>query len=631
MLNRSEIIRRIRKRYQRRDALNLSAVKREEPELVDAVYLVQPYLGWKGALEEAGISYEKIRVYIRETVECQLCGKRFQLLIGHLMQVHLITPQDYREQYPGAELASEQFRAAKTGRVYVESHPEFIKHWEPIYTREYVLDRLNEYARRGFCMDSDTMYRIDCALVAAVRNYVKTDWDDGLRLIGVDPVEHRALVRDDDYTLEDFRQWLNSREQQGLDCTFGVLMQERDESRRALRMLTWAKRQYGNWRAALLAAGVDLSKPIFGEHRFLSPQDVKAEIKRLKDAGNNLTHRAVCLLPQGTQLTSAGVRFFGTWEAALDSARVPARLRGRRVNYETADDIRQAIATRIENQYGLSPIDLYYGSRADVPLWKKSFEHFESWQNAVAQAGGSAAHRREAAQSPFSSRAKVTAELKRRAHAGQLLARRVMTYNDQDKSLYVMAIGFFGSWQAAVRSAGVDPKTYHEWNLKPKRKYAEKEDILAEIRQRQLRGQPLNARSLTNGEHRDAPLWYTARKLFGGFKQAIQAAGIDYQQVVRKQQDYDAMKNRTYRTYSTRKEVIEEIQRRIRESLPVTYRALAHGDQGIRDIALLNTGKSFFADDWDRALQAAGVDLKAIQPEWVRQRKRNLKLKNNNK
>jgi len=626
-MKRSDAIRKIRARYQRREPLNLSAVKREDPELVDAVYQIQPYMGWKGALEAAGISYGDIRVKIRETVECKLCGKRLMLLTRHLMQTHLITPDEYREEYPDAELASEQLREAMTGRLYVEPHPEFLKHWEPVYTREYVLDRLNEYARRGFWMDTETICQIDCGLVSALRSYVTTDWDECLRLIGVNPVEHRGLVKDDDFTLDDFRQWLNSREQQGLDCTFGVVQQERDEARRAPRLLVWGLRQFGNWRAALQAAGVDLSKPVFGEHRFLSPQDVKTEIKRLKDAGCDLSHTAVCLLPQGTQLTSAGIRFFGTWEAALDAVKVPRVLRGRRVTYVTADDVRQAIATRIEHQYGLSPFELYYGSRSDVPLWKKSFEHFGSWRNAVAEAGGSAEQRRQAAQTPFSSRAKVTAELTRRAGAGKLLARRKMTIDEQDKHLYVMALGFFGSWQAAVRSAGVDPKSYHEWNLKPIRKYTEEKDILAEIRRRRRTGEPLNARGLTHGEHQDAPLLYAARKLFGGWEQAIQAAGIDYQQVAKKQQDYDSMKDRTYRTYSTRKEVIEEIQRRIRESLPVTYRALMHGVMSVRDNALLNSGKSFFADDWDRALRAAGVDLKTVQPEWVRQRKRKLKHK----
>jgi hypothetical protein len=87
------------------------------------------------------------------------------------------------------------------------------------------------------------------------------------------------------------------------------------------------------------------------------------------------------------------------------------------------------------------------------------------------------------------------------------------------------------------------------------------------------------------------------------------------------------MKDRTYQTYTTRKEVTSEIQRRIQKQLPVTYRALAHGSQEIRDNPLLVAGKKFYSGDWDKALRAAGVDLKAIQPDWVRDRKKRNKAK----
>ncbi len=624
-MKRTEIIRKIRKRYVSREPLNLSAVKREDPDLVDAVYAIEPYLGWRDALEEAGIGYGDIRVELRATVECRLCGKHLEMLNGHLTQTHGITPDEYREEYPDAQFASEQLREAMTGRLYNNPHPDYLQHWEPIYTREYVLDRLHEYARQGFWMDMESIGQIDCSLVAAVGHYAEMDWDDSLRAIGVDPAENRGLVRDDDFAIEDFRGWLQEREQQGLDCTIGALRKELDPRGRFPLMLTWGLRRFGNWRTALVSAGVDLSKPIFGGHRFLSEREVKAEIKRLKDADADLSHTAVSLLPYGTQLTSAGIRFFGTWEAALDAARVPKRLRGKRKHYETANDVLHAIATRIENEFPLSPLELYFGSRSDIELWKKSFEHFGSWRKAVAEAGGNAKHGRQAGHTPFSTKAKVIAELKRRAAAGQLLARRELTSKEDDKQLYAMATGFFGTWQAAVRASGVDPKSYHEKNLNPKRKYTDPEHVLAAIRRRRREGQPLNARGLTHGDHQDAALLYTARKLFGSWQGAIDAAGIDYRNVARKQQDYESMKERTYRTYSTRQEVIDEIQRRVRESLPINHRALGHGEVDVRDWPLLRAGKAFFSGDWDRALRAAGVDLKKVQPDWVRRRKRKLK------
>lgn len=626
-MNRQYIIRKLRERYLHRMPLNISAVKRDDPKLVEAVYQVTPFWGWKTALEEAGIDYDKIRVEVLQTVECKICGEHFQQLSAHLMGIHEIQPEDYRETYPNAELVSEQRREQMTGSLRVKPHPEFLPHWEPIYTREYVLDRINTYAQEGFWMDVDTMTQIDVSLIAAARNYLGIDWDDSLRLIGLDPAEYRGLVRDDDYTLADLRQWLDDRERAGRNCTHGVLMLEFDEWHRRPRLFIWGLRQYGNWRAALQAAGVDLGKPIFGGHPFLSKEDVIAELQRLRDTTNDLSHTTVCLLPHGNHLTNAGAHLFGNWEAALDAAKVPQEQRVRQITYETASDVLTAISERIEHHFSLSPVDLYYGSRSDVPLWKKAFELFGSWRKAVKEAGGKAKHTKQAAETPFSTKTRVIAELKRRSQAGQVLAKREITHEEIDKQLYCMAIGYFASWPAAVRAAGFDPKAHHQKNLNPQRKYTEAQEIIDAIQVRHRRSQPLNARGLTHGDHPDAPLLYAARKVFGGWEEAITAAGIDYGRVARKQQDYDAMKNRNYRTYATQEEVIKEIQRRHKAKLPLTHRALTRGNPEVIDNALLVAGQKLFAGDWDQALVAAGLELSDVLPAWVLKRKANKEAK----
>ena len=626
-MNRKQITRRILERMTRRKALNLSAVKREDPDLVQAVYDVQPYWGWKAALHDAGIDYGDIRVEVLQSVECQICGKHLQALSNHLAVLHGITTVEYLDDYPDAELVSERLREQATGRLYTKPHPEFLQHWEPIYTREYVLDRINEYAQRDFWMDKETIGQIDCSLIAAARSYVDPDWDVCLRMINIDPTEYRGLMRDNDFTLKELRSWLNDRERKGLGCTHGVLIAECDEWRRPPRIFVWALRKFSNWRAALEATGVDLAKPVFGGHRFLTEEEVLAEIRRLKRLDSDLSHTGVQLLPHGGQLTSAGDRFFGNWTAALDAARIPKERRKRRASYETASDVIVAIESRINNQFSVAPLMLNYGSRSDIPLWKKAFELFGNWRNAVAEAGGTRDHQRDASLTPFPTKAKVIAELKRRKKQGQLLAIRENSQSETDKHLYVMAVGYLGSWREAVRAAGFDTKEYHEWNLNPPGKYKQEKDVLAAIRRRFRDKQPLNARGLTHGDHQDVPLLYTGRKLFGGWEQAVEAAGLDYNDVARKKQDYEAMKDRTYQTYTTRKEVTSEIQLRIQKQLPVTYRALAHGSHDIRDNPLLDAGKKLFSGDWDKALRAAGVDLKVIQPDWVRDRKKRNKAK----
>ena len=627
-MNRKQIITAIRQRFARRMALNLSAVKRDDPKLVRSVYRITPYWGWKSALADAGITYDKIRVEVQESVECRLCGHRYKLLNGHLIYGHNTTPAEYLEEFPDAELCSESFREGITGRYIVSPHPEFLPHWEPIYTPEYILDRLHGYAQGDFWLDFDTLSQMDGPLIGAIRDHLKISLDDALRQIGVEPAHYRGLVRDDDFTLKDFREWLAHREQQGLDTTLGAVFSEFDLKHRRPRLVVWARRKFGNWRAALEAAGVDLAKRVYGGHPFLTRQDVLKEIRRLQRADSDMSHRAVNLTPMGSKLTSAGTRFFGNWEAALNAAHVPKKQRQRRKPYETADDVLNAICSRIENQFSLIPHDVFTGTRPDILLWKKSFELFGSWRAAVKAAGASTAQLRDADKTMFATQPKVIAELKRRIKAGQVLAKSKMSSEDSDKQLYRMAIGYFGTWQTAVRAAGQDPKQYHEWNLNPPRKYLEKKDVVAAIRLRKRNRQAINARGLTNGEHPDAPLLYAARILFGGWPEAVQAAGLSYDSVARKQQDYSAMKGRTYRRYSTRDEVVNEIKRRLKSKLPVKYRVLAHGDPNVRDNSLLIAGKKLFGGDWDNALRAAGVDLSEFHPEWVVKRKANKRKRN---
>ena len=93
----------------------------------------------------------------------------------------------------------------------------------------------------------------------------------------------------------------------------------------------------------------------------------------------------------------------------------------------------------------------------------------------------------------------------------------------RDEALFNRAIFLFGSWDEAIRQAGLAPQ-----RLIPAARYTRPETILAEIRRRHQEGMPLNALAVTAGlkEHRDKALYRHGSRWFGSWNHAIAQAGL---------------------------------------------------------------------------------------------------------
>lgn len=89
--------------FRKRQALNISAVRQSHPELLEQAFAMQPFLGWKGALEAAEISYSQINVEIQEVVPCLICGRVYGSLVRPLASTHGATCEEYLEEHAGAE------------------------------------------------------------------------------------------------------------------------------------------------------------------------------------------------------------------------------------------------------------------------------------------------------------------------------------------------------------------------------------------------------------------------------------------------------------------------------------------------------------------------------------------------
>lgn len=132
------LTRRIAALHAKGEHLNLFAVRRRHPDLLDAVLALRPYWGWKKAIEAAGLDYASLRTELLDTVPCLLCGQDLGQLAKHLASEHGTTSEGYRDAFPGAELVSETKRRMR----YPESQDEGafpLPHWEPVWSREYVL------------------------------------------------------------------------------------------------------------------------------------------------------------------------------------------------------------------------------------------------------------------------------------------------------------------------------------------------------------------------------------------------------------------------------------------------------------------------------------------------------------
>ncbi|MFP4029659.1 MAG: hypothetical protein ACLFWL_17910 [Candidatus Brocadiia bacterium] len=83
----------------------------------------------------------------------------------------------------------------------------------------------------------------------------------------------------------------------------------------------------------------------------------------------------------------------------------------------------------------------------------------------------------------------------------------------------------FGSWDATLRAAGVDPsevRRYESWN---------REKVLRRIRERKRKGLPLNSKAM---QEDDCRLFNAALKRFQGWDKALEAAGVDPDEVYKR-------------------------------------------------------------------------------------------------
>ena len=168
---------------------------------------------------------------------------------------------------------------------------------------------------------------------------------------------------------------------------------------------------------------------------------------------------------------------------------------------------------------------------------------------------------------------------------------------DDDYALYVAAKAkrHFGSYDKALIYSGFDPK-----KVRVHKKAFTRQEIVRKIIDLHIHGRPLDHTHMKRGRYRR--YYYSVKGQFtGGWREAVETAGIDYVQCCQKKPN----------GWWTKERVIEQIKQLLLDGQPVNSGFVSD----VRNDLYL-AGSRRFTGGWNEALRASGVD-----PEKVRLRK----------
>ena len=611
-----QVVAAIRDLHRKDEPLNISAMKRRHPELIEAAYAVKPFWGWKRAIDAAGLDYRRIRVELEPYVTCRICGEEYSSLPMHVMAAHGATMEDYLADYPGADIMSEDLRARKTRLLSgLNRRPRAgaIPHWEPIWTPEYVLDRLWEYYSRGYLVDLPSMLRTESRLVAVAKTRFGTHFR-ALRCLGLEDrfrlrAERRQISR------QDVMGRIAARARAGKHLNYVAMISEVPDWG---QLLTAAKRHFGSWRNAVKAAGYVLPKlvpaPCRGPNAvpdggFPDRQSVIAAIRKHASAGLPLRYISVSRELGDSVLFWRRVRaLFGTWFRALMAAGykdAAQTRRGRTFRYSDRESVLAAIRQRARDGLPLRSTAVCRGTTdRDSGLVAAGSKLFGGWSRALTAAGFSdVAEQAASVRRPRYPDAKsVLAGIRKRARAGlSLRYSRVSHGAGGDYALIRDGSKFFGGWPRALVAAG-----FKRVAKGAGPRYPDGKSVLAGIRKRARAGLSLRSAMVEAGpDNRDANLVRWGRGYYGSWSKALLAAGC--------KKEAEAVRFGSAPRYPDRKSVLAGIRKRARAGLSLRHMAVSKPGHG-RDLPLLFTAKRIFGS-WPKALVAAGLEkeLKAFR------------------
>jgi hypothetical protein len=345
---------------------------------------------------------------------------------------------------------------------------------EPPYfewTKESVIEAIRNRGLEGRNLDS--IHRDEPSLYAAGKRFLGT-WIEARKQAGF-PKEASEF-----YSADEVQMRMIELYEKGLPLIY--------KSHRDPKLVRSAKKHFKSWRNAAKLLGLESEV-----RRKWTDQGVIEAIQHRRASGDDLfaTHR------EDKSLFGAAVARFGNWQNALLAAGIPRKQRERWTKERVVQKLRELAATGYQG-----PV-----VHADFNLRHAAARVFGTIGNAIEAAG--------------------TPQLTNQ-WSHQRIIREIKEGFSQGKPLNLQGLGslklgnaaihHFGSWQKAVEAAGLGDRL----KIKTPARTWTKEEIIATI-------QDGHAKGMTSREiARSSPsIERYAKRLFGGWREAYQAAGIE--------------------------------------------------------------------------------------------------------
>ena len=210
-------------------------------------------------------------------------------------------------------------------------------------------------------------------------------------------------------------------------------------------------------------------------------------------------------------------------------------------------------------------------------LLAASIRYFGNWQTAVEAAGISYEQVRKYRKW---SKEAIIQEIHDLHARGVDLSFRAMALSQHNAMVYAaIRPKYFGSWKVALEAAGLESEEiyrYRSWD---------ESDILGEIRRLQSEGADLSSKAMDESSNR---LIATARRRFGNWGQALERAGIDYNDIRRRKR-------------WSRESLVEGILELKRQGIPLITPEVKRANPSLFAAAC----KKHFFGTWKKALKAA--------------------------